>query len=58
LDWIKLLARIGQAPPAAMADMKDNHDVSIDRKEHSISMGLGAVKELAHLKRKLRIFRR
>jgi hypothetical protein len=39
-----------------MADMKNYHDVSVDRKQHPVPVGFASIKELAHLKRKLGIF--
>jgi hypothetical protein len=43
---------------AAVANMKNNHNISVDRKQYPVPMGLAAIEELAYLKRKLCILRR
>jgi hypothetical protein len=47
----------GKGHSAAMADMKNNNRVCLDGEQHPVLMRFPTVEELAHLKRKLDIFR-
>ena len=46
-----------KAPPAAVPNMQNNDRISFDREQDTVLMWLVAVKKLAHIVRKLCIFR-
>jgi hypothetical protein len=43
--------------PAAVADVKHNYLVTMNREKHSVLMGFAAIEQLANLIRKLFVFR-